>query len=115
MRSRRTTPTGGVIINLFDESGYLDTPLRKSSISIPEDGTVTTKFENIKAGVYALTVIHDKNGDKKMDTNFLGIPYEKGGFSNNVPAKFGPAKFEKAAFQVGEAPVTQRIVLRKAK
>lgn len=106
---------GGLIINLFDEASYLDTPVMNTYISIPENGTAITMLEDVPTGTYALAVIHDKNGNKKMDTNFLGIPKEKGGFSNNAPAKFGPAKFDKAAFEVGESVVIQTIVLRKAK
>jgi len=34
----------------------------------------------------------------KLDTNFLGIPKEPYGFSNNPSTLFGPPSFKKASF-----------------
>ena len=45
----------------------------------------------------------DLNGNGEMDTNFLGIPKEPFGFSNNAKGKLGPPSFDAAAFQVREA------------
>jgi len=106
---------GGVIVSLWDEDGYLKESLQEIYIELTDQETVTATFTDIAAGTYALGAIHDKNGNKKMDTNFLGIPKEKGGFSNNAPAKMGPAKFEKAAFIVGAEKVVQDIAVRKPK
>ncbi len=38
-------------------------------------------FEDISPGTYALAVIHDENGNGKLDTNWVGIPTEGYGFS----------------------------------
>jgi len=45
-------------------------------------------FENVPFGDYAVAVMHDMDKDKEMDTNFIGIPDEDLGVSNNV--KGGP-------------------------
>jgi uncharacterized protein (DUF2141 family) len=63
-------------------------------------GMVEIVFENIPAGTYALGVIHDANGNNKLDTNILGIPKEGFGFSNNAMGTFGPPSFEKAKVEV---------------
>jgi uncharacterized protein (DUF2141 family) len=55
-------------------------------------------FENLPAGEYAVSVFHDENGNKKMDTNFLGIPKEGVGASNNARGHFGPPKYKDAKF-----------------
>ena len=47
---------------------------------------------------FAISVIHDMNGNGKLDTNLFRIPKEPYGFSNNAGATFGPPKFEAAAF-----------------
>jgi len=52
----------------------------------------------VPAGTYALSFYHDANNNQKMDCNFLGIPKEGYGFSNNAKGKFGPPKFSEAAF-----------------
>jgi len=38
--------------------------------------------------------------NKELTTNFIGIPKEPIGFSNNARIKFGPPSFEEAKFNV---------------
>ena len=54
-------------------------------------------FKNLPAGRYAISVFHDENRNGKMDSNLLGIPVERYGFSNNAMGKMGPPDFEAAA------------------
>lgn len=44
------------------------------------------QISNLPFGEYALSCYHDANGNKKLDTNFFGIPKEKVGASNNPPS-----------------------------
>ncbi len=57
-------------------------------------------FKNLKPGNYAVAVIHDENKDQELSKNFIGIPKEGFGFSNNEIGMFGPPSFEKAAVSV---------------
>ena len=52
----------------------------------------------LREGTYAIGFYIDKNQNEKIDTNFLGIPKEQFGFSNDVMGKFGPPSFEAASF-----------------
>jgi len=61
-------------------------------------GTYKGSFE-IPPGIYAIGVYVDENENEKLDTNFLGIPKEQFGFSNN-PKALGIPKFEAASFVV---------------
>tara|TARA_B100000287_G_C20266459_1_gene636179 strand:- start:8 stop:430 length:423 start_codon:yes stop_codon:yes gene_type:complete len=61
-------------------------------------GTYKGSFE-IPPGTYAIGVYIDENDNEKLDTNFLGIPKEQYGFSNNARA-FGIPKFEAASFSL---------------
>jgi uncharacterized protein (DUF2141 family) len=63
-------------------------------------GTLTVTFENLAPGQYAIAAYHDENGNSSFDTNFLGLPKEGYGFSNDAPAVFGPPSFDKAAVSV---------------
>jgi len=56
-------------------------------------------FEDIPPGTYALAVVHDENMNGKLDTNWLGIPKEGYGFSNDVKALLGAPSFSAASFQ----------------
>lgn len=68
-------------------------------------------FEGVAPGDYAVSLIHDENGNGKLDT-LLGIPREGFGFSRNPPIRFGPPSFASARFAVGTDPVTQGIKLK---
>jgi uncharacterized protein (DUF2141 family) len=56
-------------------------------------------FEDILPGTYALAVIHDENMNGKLDTNWLGIPKEGYGFSNDPKALLAAPPFSAASFQ----------------
>jgi uncharacterized protein (DUF2141 family) len=70
---------------------------------------VTYTFTDIPAGNYAVTVMHDENNNKKLDTNFIGIPKEGYGFSNNVSVSFGPPKFDDAVIVVQDGKIMLEI------
>ena len=55
-------------------------------------------FEDIPPGTYAMAVVHDENMNGKLDTNWLGIPTEGYGFSNNAKAVFSAPSFSDASF-----------------
>ena len=62
-------------------------------------------FSDIPEGQYAIAVFHDENGNDELDTNFIGIPKEPYGFSNNASATFGPPSFEKAKIMILEKEI----------
>ena len=74
------------------------------------DGAVTFEMA-LPPGPYALSVLQDLNGNRKLDTNFMGIPTEASGSSNDAPAKWSAPKFKDAVFTVGDEPVNLTIRL----
>ena len=71
--------------------------------SKPTGPITPLKFVDIPYGVYAITIYHDVNGNQRLDTNFIGIPKEPVGVSNNTKARLGPPKFKDAKFDLHEA------------
>ncbi len=69
------------------------------------------RFEGLAQGNYAIAVIHDENGNDRLD-RFAGIPREGFGFSRNPPLGFGPPKFGAARFALGSDAATQQVRLR---
>lgn len=59
-------------------------------------------FGSLKPGAYAITIYHDANENGKLDTNFIGLPKERYGFSNNPSTMFGPPSYKKCLFDVRE-------------
>lgn len=74
------------------------------------DGTVTFDML-LPPGSYALSVLQDLNANRKLDVNFIGIPKEPSGSSNDAKATFSAPKFKDAVFTVGDQPVELRIRL----
>ncbi|MGB0892036.1 MAG: DUF2141 domain-containing protein [Flavobacteriaceae bacterium] len=72
----------------------------KGAIVKIEDNKAIVILEDIPTGVYAVSAFHDANDNKKMDTNFFGIPKEPIGVSNNAKGFMGPPKYKDAKFEV---------------
>jgi len=67
-----------------------------------------------RPGDYAIAIYHDKNGNKEFDKNFLGIPKERFGMSNNPRFGTRSPKYEESIFTVPETGKEILIKLRKA-
>ncbi|WP_414563596.1 MULTISPECIES: DUF2141 domain-containing protein [unclassified Anabaena] len=72
----------------------------KSACVQPSGNTLTHTFSGLKPGNYAVAVIDDQNGDRKLNTDFFGIPKEGFGISQNptVSIATGTPKFHDASF-----------------
>lgn len=55
-------------------------------------------FEHLPYGSYAVSIMHDENDNGKLDTNFIGIPKEGVGVSNNPKIGMGGPKFNDSVF-----------------
>ena len=103
---------GQVLVALFrGGDGFPSKPgnAYKTAITKVSGSTASVEFAGLPAGEYAFSVLHDENGNNELDTNFLGIPKEGLGTSNNAKARMGPPKYKDAKFTVGDAPVSQRV------
>ncbi len=69
------------------------------------------RLDGLPYGNYAVAVIHDENGNKKLDT-IAGIPREGFGFSRNPAIRFGPPRFSAARFTINSDAEEQQIRLR---
>jgi uncharacterized protein (DUF2141 family) len=69
-------------------------------------------FPSLPPGKYAVSAYADANGNGRLDRNFLGMPSEQYGFSNNARGRFGPPAFAEAAVELGDGTVTQTIHLQ---
>lgn len=56
-------------------------------------------FTGVALGTYAVSVVHDENSNGKLDTNFIGMPGEGVGASNDAKGHMGPPKFAAASFR----------------
>jgi uncharacterized protein (DUF2141 family) len=77
-----------------------------------QPGSVTITIEGVPPGTYAVQAYDDENDNHQVDRNFLGIPLEGVGFSNDAPLRLGPPSFDDAAFQLGPEGASITLSLR---
>ena len=95
--------TGKVYVAVYNsEDTFLKKPIKGSIIAI-KNGKASAKIEGLETGDYAVSSFYDKNGNGKLDTNFLGIPKEPIAMSNNAKGTFGPPKYKDAKFAVNNS------------
>lgn len=102
---------GTIRVGIFADSETFLKKAVQGKIVKAAAGRCVAVFEHVPAGTYAISVIHDSNRNEKLDTNFLGVPKEGFGFSNDVMGTFGPPSFEKAKVMV-ESSASFRIHVR---
>jgi uncharacterized protein (DUF2141 family) len=101
------------VTNIASSQGEVGCALFPQGSAFPMDGSkarqiwqkadaggVICRFDKVAAGSWAVSVSHDLNGNRKVDTNFLGMPTEAWGVSNNARPSLRAPKFEEAAFKV---------------
>jgi uncharacterized protein (DUF2141 family) len=93
----------GVLAEVRIQARTLQPPGKQASVS----------FGDLAPGSYAVSVIHDANGNGDIDLNMLGMPTEGYGFSNDAHGTLGPPSFDAAAVRVGPTDPTRiEITLR---
>lgn len=94
--------TGTVACALFESPDGFPIEYLRSATNIMvikvRDAQARCDFEDIAPGTYALAIVHDENMNGKLDTNWVGIPTEGYGFSNDAKALLGAPSFSAASF-----------------
>lgn len=105
------TIKGKLIIGLYNsEVSFMEKPF-VGKIEEVKETTCHVTFENIPNGNYAISLFHDENDNNKIDTNFLGIPNEAYGCSNNAKGFMSPPKWADAVFTLNTESIIQNINL----
>jgi uncharacterized protein (DUF2141 family) len=86
-----------------------DPAARRLSLPAGEAGKLV--FASIPPGRYAISLLHDENGNGRADMALM-LPREGFGFSRNPRISFGPPRFRSAAFAVEGTAVRQEIRMR---
>ncbi|WP_071188667.1 DUF2141 domain-containing protein [Trichormus sp. NMC-1] len=97
--------TGEICFRVYDsEKGF---PMNNSSevqngCTKINGSSVKKVFSGLKPGTYAVAVVDDQNGDRKLNKDFFGIPKEGFGISKNptVSVQTGSPKFRNSSFKM---------------
>ena len=95
---------GKIMIGIYNsEIGFLGEDTVVKGYSIPADKTIKKLIiKDLPAGEYAISLYHDVNSDGICNRNFMGIPKEPYGFSNNFKPKFSKPKFKDCKFSLAQ-------------
>ena len=95
--------TGAVLVALYDSEAAYEggAPTRVAQVNVAA-GQREAVFD-LPAGTYGMKAVHDVNGNGKMDVNPFGMPSEPYAFSNNAVGNMGPARWDRAHFEVSGA------------
>lgn len=104
---------GEIIIGVFntDKDFLKDGVAIKNYTIAIDEATETIVINDLPKGEYAVSLYHDENSDNECNRNFLGIPKEAYGFSNNVKPKFSAPSYKDCKFLLLDNKVLD-IVLR---
>jgi len=98
------TKKGSIQIGLYDDPKVfpeVGKEMQRFYIEVDsKDFSYTLK--DLQKGTYAIAIYHDLNNDKECNTNFIGIPKEPYGFSNNIKPVFSAPSFKKTAIVLNE-------------
>jgi uncharacterized protein (DUF2141 family) len=105
---------GSVMVQVLPgEAGFKgETPAAASLMQPAKLGSMTFIAPDISAGDYAIRVMHDVNGNGELDANFIGMPTEPWGMSNNARGNFGPPQWQDVKFTL-QGDTTHIITLSK--
>lgn len=96
-----TIVSGNIRAAVFDSREHWEdekSPVASVSESVKKT-EVRLVFADLPAGDYAVKLYQDENSNGKLDTNMLGIPSERYGFSRQQPRR-GQPSFDEAKFSV---------------
>ena len=111
--SKLRTNAGLVNVGLYNtKEGYLSRgtidPFRKAKIAV-DDYTAEYTFKQIPFGEYTIKYFHDENENGKIDFNFLRLPVEPYGFSNNAHGALGLPQYNRAKFIIESGQNTMQL------
>jgi uncharacterized protein (DUF2141 family) len=93
---------GKVMCALFSSASdfpkHAGKAVMRTTVAIADRHAVC-EFAGVTPGTYAVSTVHDEDSNGRLDTNFIGIPREGVGASNNAKGHFGPPKFDAASFR----------------
>lgn len=103
---------GQLLISLHNKDGFPDQE-KKSVLNTKvkvDNANMKITLKVPKSGFYAISLVHDENENNQLDKNYLGIPKEGYGFSNNPSARFGAPSFKESQFEVKDNEVKKLVI-----
>jgi uncharacterized protein (DUF2141 family) len=88
--------SGVMVISLYNKESSFPIDGKEFMINLVEvaSHTVSTTFNNLAPGEYAVALYHDQNSDGICNLGLFGIPKEGFGFSRNFKPKWSAPNYD---------------------
>jgi uncharacterized protein (DUF2141 family) len=98
-------------ISQFPYEPFMEFGWEKDTVS---GSSMVIDFDLPAEGSYAFSVLDDNNANGELDKNFIGLPQEHFGFSNDArPAFFSPPEFEECLVNILPGVNDLKILLQR--
>ena len=106
-------PSGHVMIALYDGAEAFQAgdgkALRREKLPVSAGLNVVWQVDDLMPGEYGIALFHDVDDNEVLDTNFVGLPREPYGFSNDARGSFGPPHYDAITFTFDGSPLAMTI------
>ena len=92
---------GKIYISIFNSETTYKVREAYLTFTLDSKNEIIIKDLTLPTGQYVFSIYQDGNGNEKLDTNLIGIPKEKYGFTN-YDGKSAPGGFNRHKVQVNE-------------
>ncbi len=103
---------GHVRVDVCTRSEFLS-KCRYSGSAPATPGVTIVEVRDLPPGVYAVQAYDDRNDNREVDRNVLGLPTEAVGFSNDAPVRLHGPSFKTASFNYPGGEQTLSLRLRR--
>lgn len=105
------TATGDVMLAVYNSKDTFRETVLTAKRAAATLGEMVFTFSDLEVGEYAVMVIHDVNGNDKLDTNLMGMPKEPWGGSLQGKRVFGAPGWDDTRFSLADTDVSLSITL----
>ena len=96
---------GGILrLSLYDEASWSNDasePIVSANVPAVFPETIVV-FKDVAPGTYGVKTYQDANRNQKFDQNFIGLPLERYGFSNDARPFLSAPGFSRTKFVVSD-------------
>ena len=96
---------GGILrLSLYDEASWSNDasePIVSANVPAVFPETIVV-FKDVAPGLYGVKTYQDANRNQKFDQNFIGLPLERYGFSNDARPFLSAPGFSRTKFTVSD-------------
>lgn len=108
-------PKGQLLIAVYNSAKSMESDAAEAAVAkqkVDAKPGATANF-GLQPGRYAIMVVHDVNGNGKLDKNIVGIPKEPIGVSNGLKSKLRRPTFAECSFDLSAPGKTVTLQLER--